>query len=119
MHINGNLEMKHPESSVKLAAGLLDACSQFGGYMKEIEWDDSEDEDKCVRYDLFLDHKCARCGLFLVICQAFNLVFFLPIHISPSFAAERRVYKVTTYLSCAVLWYTVPFTLRCDVMLTS
>ncbi|CAN6291474.1 unnamed protein product [Urochloa humidicola] len=46
---DGNFGMKHPDSSIELAAGHLDPRSQFGGHMKDIEWNDSEDEDKCMR----------------------------------------------------------------------
>ena len=46
----GDIDMKHPDSSVQLAAGHLDPHTQFGGHTEAIEdWIESED----VQYVLF------------------------------------------------------------------
>lgn len=42
-------DIKHPDSSVELAAGHLDPRTQFSGFMREIDFHDSEDEDRYLR----------------------------------------------------------------------
>ncbi|KAL6882031.1 hypothetical protein ACP4OV_011503 [Aristida adscensionis] len=46
--IIGNVDMKHPDSTVPLAAGHMDPRSQFGGQLI-IEESDSEDEDTYLK----------------------------------------------------------------------
>uniref|UniRef100_A0A0A9BI34 Uncharacterized protein n=1 Tax=Arundo donax TaxID=35708 RepID=A0A0A9BI34_ARUDO len=40
--------MKHPDSTVELAAGHLNPRDQFGGFIR-VEWSDSEDEDTYLK----------------------------------------------------------------------
>ncbi|CAD6207104.1 unnamed protein product [Miscanthus lutarioriparius] len=42
-------DIKHPDSSVELAAGHLDPRTQFSGFTREIDFYDSEDEDRYLR----------------------------------------------------------------------
>ena len=53
-------DIKHPDSSVELAAGHLDPRTQFSGSTREIDFYDSEDEDRYVRYDLSLWQELMR-----------------------------------------------------------
>nr|CAB3446882.1 unnamed protein product [Digitaria exilis] len=45
----GNYDMRHPDTSIKLAAGYSDPRCQFGGYIQVPECNDSEDEDTYLR----------------------------------------------------------------------
>nr|CAB3450044.1 unnamed protein product [Digitaria exilis] len=45
----GNYDMRHPDTSIKLAAGYSDPRCQFGGYIQVECSDDSEDEDTYLR----------------------------------------------------------------------
>jgi polyisoprenoid-binding protein YceI len=56
-------DINGPDSSVELAAGHLDPRTQFSGFTRELDFYDSEDEDRYVRYDISLARINVPCCL--------------------------------------------------------